>query len=294
MLRDTIDFVGIGAPKCGTTWLSDCLAEHPEIGFAPDKEVYYFADSEARTYYGAGFNNFARGPEWYHRQFPTSKASARIFGEYSVSYMYDPRCCARIREYNPNIQIIIALRNPIDVVYSWYWYNRTGLIANLPQTFEAAMEIPYFRDLGCYHQALAPYFREYQREKLHVIFYEDIRRDPDGVLRELFGFLGVATDYQPAKTGEKVNAAKTTRFPALQRIGNSTYSVLKKAPVISSIVNSRPFEKAVLAVYERVNRVPLVYPPIDAQTRARLSEYYRADVEQLEKLVGRDLSAWKR
>lgn len=37
-----VDFIGVGATKSGTTWLSDCLGELPEI-FHPDiKELYYF------------------------------------------------------------------------------------------------------------------------------------------------------------------------------------------------------------------------------------------------------------
>ena len=32
-----IDFIGIGAPKCATTWLSTQLEAHPQLGFAPEK-----------------------------------------------------------------------------------------------------------------------------------------------------------------------------------------------------------------------------------------------------------------
>ena len=45
-----IDFIGIGAPKCGTTWFSAQFEAHPQIGFAPDKEVYYFADTILRRW----------------------------------------------------------------------------------------------------------------------------------------------------------------------------------------------------------------------------------------------------
>jgi hypothetical protein len=31
-----IDFIGIGAPKCGTTWFSTQLEAYPHIGFAPE------------------------------------------------------------------------------------------------------------------------------------------------------------------------------------------------------------------------------------------------------------------
>ena len=51
-----IDFVGIGAPKCGTTWLSAQLDAHPQIGFAQDKEALLFRrhDPAAHGEPGAG------------------------------------------------------------------------------------------------------------------------------------------------------------------------------------------------------------------------------------------------
>src|SRR5438552_17011587 len=67
-----IDFIGIGAPKCGTTWLSAQLDAHPQIGFAPDKEDYYFADTNLRRLAGQELCCFNRGGAWYHEQFPPS------------------------------------------------------------------------------------------------------------------------------------------------------------------------------------------------------------------------------
>jgi len=292
MTHDPVDFVGIGAPKCGTTWISECLAEHPEIGFAADKEVYFFADSEARTYANAGFDNYSRGTDWYHDQMPHDKPGARVFGEYSVSYMYDARVCQRLAQYHPQVKIVIALRNPVDMVYSWYWFNRTGLIAKLPETFEQAMEIDYFRNLGCYHLALAPFFAQFDRRQLHVVLHEDIQRDATRVLRELFAFLDVDPEFQPEKTGVRVNAAKGTRFGWMQSLGGTTYGAMKKIPGVSSIVSSRSFEKAVLAVYRRVNHVPLDYPPMDPATREQLAAYYAEDTQKLATLIGRDLDHW--
>jgi hypothetical protein len=36
------DFVGIGAQKCGTTWLHQNLRAHPEVWLPPVKELHYF------------------------------------------------------------------------------------------------------------------------------------------------------------------------------------------------------------------------------------------------------------
>lgn len=37
-----MDFLVIGAPKAGTTWLCNMLKEHPEIYIPPIKELCYF------------------------------------------------------------------------------------------------------------------------------------------------------------------------------------------------------------------------------------------------------------
>ena len=48
------NFLGIGAPKCGTTWLSEVLRKHPEIFVAHGKELVYFASEK----------QFGKGENW--------------------------------------------------------------------------------------------------------------------------------------------------------------------------------------------------------------------------------------
>ena len=36
------DFVGIGVPKCGTTWWFDLILRHPDIYVHNDKELSFF------------------------------------------------------------------------------------------------------------------------------------------------------------------------------------------------------------------------------------------------------------
>ena len=37
-----IDFIGIGAPRCATSWVAQCLMEHPQVCFSSKKELNYF------------------------------------------------------------------------------------------------------------------------------------------------------------------------------------------------------------------------------------------------------------
>ena len=47
-----IDFIGVGFPKCGTTWLTECLREHPEIALPNRKHLSFFNEvlDKSKTY----------------------------------------------------------------------------------------------------------------------------------------------------------------------------------------------------------------------------------------------------
>ena len=138
-----IDFIGIGAPKCGTTWLSAQLEAHPQIGFAPDKEVYYFADTIMRRLAGKELRCFERGEAWYHEQFPAAVGDG-FQPRRVLPLLFLPRKAAdRIAAYRPDIKLLLCLRPPVEMIYSWYWYNRNAVVASLPDTFEGMMENPF-------------------------------------------------------------------------------------------------------------------------------------------------------
>ncbi len=59
-------FLGIGAQKAGTTWLSQQLSRHPEVWIAPGKEIHYF-DRDPRYF---------SSPRWLS----TSSPFARLVG----------------------------------------------------------------------------------------------------------------------------------------------------------------------------------------------------------------------
>ena len=60
------NFIGIGAMKCATTWISECLRYHPEIYMSSPKEIHFFS-----AYYDKGL-------DWYLNHFQESKAYKAI------------------------------------------------------------------------------------------------------------------------------------------------------------------------------------------------------------------------
>ena len=101
IIKPAIGFIGLGAQKCASTWLHDVLVDHPELSVPTElKEVDYFS------------YHHDRGPEWYEQRFDAS-AQDNLCGEISPSYLHSPDVVARVAEYNPDMRIILIVRDPI-------------------------------------------------------------------------------------------------------------------------------------------------------------------------------------
>jgi Sulfotransferase domain len=87
------DFVIIGAPKCGTTFLYHLLTKHPHVEPAAFKEPHYFDLL------------FEKGIEWYRGCFlpPRWKDGRRtITGEATPGYLYDTHAAERMADVIPD------------------------------------------------------------------------------------------------------------------------------------------------------------------------------------------------
>ena len=153
--RPLPDFLGVGAPRTGTTWLSANLRRHPEIWMTPVKEVHYFDKRHlrrrnnryyrghlrkrmrryrrGRTYRGAlrpgdsgllknlswdaHFFLRKRDNDWYQRVFrPTP---GQIAGEITPAYStLKPDIVREIHRINPDLRIIYLMRDPIERSWS--------------------------------------------------------------------------------------------------------------------------------------------------------------------------------
>jgi hypothetical protein len=279
-----IDFIGIGAPKCGTTWLSAQLEAHPQIGFAPDKEVYYFADTVLRRIAGKELSCFERGDAWYHEQFPPAVEAVSCRGEFCPAYLYSEEAASRIAAYRPDIKLLLCLRPPVEMIYSWYWYNRNAVVASLPKTFEAMMENPFLRDLGCFARHLKPYLNRFPAENFLVVQFEAIRRAPDQVREGVYEFLGVAAGFKPQFEAGK-NAARAPRFPLLQSGAQRLYGALSALPGAGKLLKSPVVARTLQSAYHRLNTKAHKYESLSPPERLTWEAYYAADQKELSQLL---------
>jgi Sulfotransferase domain len=279
-----IDFIGIGAPKCGTTWLSAQLEAHPQIGFAPDKEVYYFADTILRRKANQELRCFERGIAWYHEQFPPVAGAITCRGEFCPAYLYSEEAAARIAAYRPDVKLLICLRPPVEMIYSWYWYNRNAVVASLPESFAEMMENPFLRGLGCFAHHLRPYLDRFPAKNILVIQFDAIRRDPDHVRRGVYEFLNVATDFKPQVDAGK-NPSRAPRFRVLQSAAQRLYSGISALPGAGKLLKSPAVAKMLQDTYHRLNTKAQKYEALAPEERVKWEAYYAGDQEKLSQLL---------
>jgi hypothetical protein len=225
-------FLGIGAPRAGTTWLHANLGKHPEVWLTPVKEIHYFDSrhrgrrnnnfyrrhlrKRARRYTrlatyrdrwrdGTLFSELAwdirffvppRTNRWYKRIF--RPGPGQIAGEITPAYsILDREIVEEIREINPDLRIIYLLRDPIE--RSW-----SSAVSGLARRRGRALEkVPDERLLRHFertaHMLRTDYLRTFEtwegvfgRDRMFVGFLDEIRADPGELLLRLYRYLGVS------------------------------------------------------------------------------------------------------
>jgi hypothetical protein len=199
------DFLVISPPKTGSTWLADNLRCHPQLFVPPDKELKYFSSWLRHL-----------DLNWYLSQFDA--AADRVKGEASPSYAILPVERIRlIRRLMPDVKLIYLMREPVSRAWSHARHNFRYREANFTSCTSAIGDVTdeqwqenFSHEWplagGDYLGQLRRWLSVFPHEQVYVGFYETIATDPQGLLRELFTFLGVETDVD------------WSRFPLAERI----------------------------------------------------------------------------
>jgi hypothetical protein len=287
-----IDFIGIGAAKCGTTWLAAMLMQHPDIFIPSHKEIHYF-NRYSHEEPGLLNPNFTRPPDWYLKHF-RGASPGQVIGEISPEYFWNENCPAAIRDFAPDVKILAMVRDPAKLLLSRYMhFLRLGHTHK--KTFEEHLEDrPHLMEHGLYHRCLSRYYDVFSPEQIRVYLLEDVAEDSRQVLRDVEAFLGVEA-YIPEDIDDPVNAAGAARLGMLSRMLSRGRVWLRKNrlyPVIWAI-RAIGVDRLSRRIHQWNVQPMKEKPQIAAETLQRIRDYYRDDVERLEKLLGRDLSAWK-
>jgi len=246
-------FVIIGAQKSATRWLRHNLGSHPEIFTAPTEVGFFHLPRRYREL----------GVDWYRSKFD-GWAGEPFVGESTPGYMMlwnqPDEIAARIAATLPDVRLLAVLRNPVDRANSALVHHMTR-----ERIRPGTRLVDYVREAspddewmgvvggGLYAQSLQPFIERFGSQLL-VLLHDDVVVDPSDVFDRAVAHVGASGGHVP------------------EHLGDVLYSNQARP-------GSGEGRAAAAALSEA--------------DRRELFEHFRDDVQRLEDLLDRDLSAWR-
>lgn len=292
------NFFIVGAPKCGTTALSDYLSEHPNVYISSPKEPRFFAEDFQLPH--------LKTWDQYLSLFKDAEGKQAI-GEASVHYLCSATAIKNIYQYKADAKIIAMLRNPVDVVYSyhsqllfnqdenepdfekaWRLQESREKGQNLPPLAENPKALQY-RMIGQLGSQIENLFLFFKPEQVKIILFDDFKNSTPSIYEEVLSFLNVPSDHR--SNFPRVNANKKYKSAWLARLTDRTPSALLKAATqFKKIIGVKSF--GISKAVRQMNNQEYQRLTLDPNFRLELIDEFKAEVQKLEKILNKDLSQW--
>lgn len=200
-MTSRIGLVVIGAQKAGSTHLSACLAEHPDIHMVAN-EVPYFED----PFFGRSSQNALDA---------SLNSNLKVVAIKRPNYLSAPEVPARLSLHSPDAVVVVTLRDPIDRLLSaYYWYMQFGYLPlqgpneGLRQLLDGQLASSHPRskellDGSRYGTHLRHWNSYFKSEALHVFGPAEARRAQP--YQHLFDLVGVDSSFVPSRLAADTN-----------------------------------------------------------------------------------------
>ncbi len=197
------DFLGIGVMKGGSSWVWRQLRAHPQIVVPKTKKKkavkeLHFIDRLDMTL------------KDYLKKF--GKIKTEKAGEYTPNYICCPYGPVFVKTYFPSTKLFTIFRNPVDRAFSHYkdhlFYGKIPEGVSFLEAFRKnhpQKELKHYsiKSKGMYGDQLEAWYKEFGKDQLKVMFYDDLVNDPLKFLAELYEWIEVEP-YVPSKYEDKV------------------------------------------------------------------------------------------
>lgn len=199
-----LSFICVGPQRTASSWLDKMLRQHHQVALPELVKETFFWDQR-----------YSLGHNWYYNHFP-SKDDPKILGEVAPTCFDDSEALNRIMADNPNIKILICLRDPIERTYSLFCHNyATGRIKD---TFSNALKKNRrLLESSKYTKYVNAWEQKAGAENILIIQQEGVKQDPIGVLNDICHFIGI-NPIQWQEAEEKYGERAKPRSLVLVRI----------------------------------------------------------------------------
>lgn len=246
-------FLCVGAAKTGTTWLYSAIRRNPEIWFTPEKELHYHfsvhgrfdrltqeirdqklaralewaegpgREAQRRDARIAWYRRFAAGPvsdDWYRGLFDGAPEGAWAADFSPSSSLLPDAGWAALAGAAEEIRVVYILREPLARLWSHAKFHASFIGRFDEFKTMGRKDMRRFIDRysltedGDYGSHLTRIYDHVPREKVLLIEYGRIAREPEAVLRQVEAHLGIGpTPLKQGKLGERVNVSESLKAP---------------------------------------------------------------------------------
>jgi hypothetical protein len=220
------DVLIAGVNKAGTTSLFVSLSEHPRVAPSAVKETRFFMPAR----YGKPIP-----PADVYDSYFTVTPETQVRLEATPSHFYGGEPLARtIDEMLPGARIVVVLREPVARTISFFQYQKTRLripsdlpieeyLAHADALTDADFQDPanerYFAVGGSrYADFLPGWITVFGSERLHLIDFDDMTRDPGKVLRDTATWMGIDPLLLPVDALSSENRTMAYKSKRMQRV----------------------------------------------------------------------------
>lgn len=274
------NFLIIGAPKSGTTWLYKKLRRHPDVYMPRVKELCFYSrdGSEGKT------------REWYEKHFEVASA----VGEATPTYLYHRQAPRRIADTIPDVKLIACLRHPTDRTYSHYWMNR-GL-GEVGCTFREVIRKGHeqFIEESLYGEQIDRYLSYFDQNQLLILISEEVFSEPSASLNNICSFLGVDDAFYQGQEwiASRENRAARARSQLALEVMSAIGGWMRHTEGVRQVLDLAK-AAGLTDLIKNANLETREYPEMDLEVRKKLDEQYASTVRHVEAMLGREIEEWR-
>jgi len=235
---------------------------------------------------------------WYESLF-VEKPDAKAVGDVSPCILATPLAAKRIHSYIPDAKLIFILRNPIERLYSQFYYalmrgivspnvDFSGFIRNVDEPFNA-----HYIEIGQYYSHLQKFRSFFSEAQILILLFEDFKSDLHGVLANIYSYIGVDISHD-VDTSKRHNETKYFQPSIAYRLAYTVGHPLKRIvgeTFLDKTSNLRSTLRNKLTGLGHGTVVPNI-PLMKPEDRLYLQDVYSDSNRKLASIIRPDISHW--
>jgi len=286
-----VNAIIIGAGRSGTTTLYKYLENHPDVCFSDIKEVHYFSVEDL----------YQRGEDYYHSFWKQCK-DENIKVAADTYLLIDKNAPKRIAEYNPDMKIVVILRNPAERTWSSFQYAKNnGYISDNKSFIQSIKEeeehilssdITVQNNLcnlwqSKYYEHVSYWSEFFPQKNILLLKTSDLKNNTNFLLKQLSTFLDIK-DFSSDATSITANKSAKAKSKALQQFllnrNNPLRAALRK--ILPDKMKEKILHSNLPEKLSSINRKETSYEPLSAEDRKYAEQLLEKDTKRLEKIFG--------